>query len=102
MQAFFSRSRRLGEHVSANAVGADGVRSKDLKTAGEQLDRELAMPGFCIMEALVDPHTAMSPAKINAKLAIHVSKSPLRGEPNRMRAAQAVTTHGRSSDMVTA
>jgi pyruvate dehydrogenase (quinone) len=71
----------------ARAVGADGVRIEDPQTAGEQFDRALAMPGPTIIEAVVDPNTAMLPAKIDAKQAIHFSESLLRGEPDRMRIA---------------
>jgi pyruvate dehydrogenase (quinone) len=71
----------------ARAVGADGVRIEDPKTAGEQLDAALAMPGPAVIEAVVDPYTAMLPPKINAKQAIHFSESLLRGEPDRMRIA---------------
>ena len=36
-------------------VGANGVRIDDPKTAGEQFDKALAMPGPVIIEAVVDP-----------------------------------------------
>jgi pyruvate dehydrogenase (quinone)/pyruvate oxidase len=51
------------------------------------LDAALAMPGPAVIEAVVDPYTAMLPPKINAKQAIHFSESLLRGEPDRMRIA---------------
>jgi pyruvate dehydrogenase (quinone)/pyruvate oxidase len=71
----------------AKSVGADGVRIDDPATAGEQFDRALAMPGPVIIEAVVDPFTAMLPAKINAKEAVKFSEALVRGEPNRMKIA---------------
>ena len=71
----------------AKAVGAQGVRVDDPKTASEQFERALAMPGPVIIEAEVDPFTAMLPAKIKAHQAVKFSESLLRGEPNRLRIA---------------
>ena len=71
----------------ARAVGAEGVRIDDPKTCGEQLERALAMPGPVVIEAVVDPFTALLPAKIKADQAIKFSEALLRGEPNRLRIA---------------
>ena len=71
----------------AKAVGAEGVRIDDPKTAGQQFDRALAMPGPVIIEAVVDPLTAMLPAKIKANQAVKFSEALMRGEPNRIRIA---------------
>ena len=71
----------------AKAVGADGVRIDDPKTAGQQLDRALAIQGPVIIEAVVDPLTALLPAKIKANQAIKFSEALLRGEPNRIKIA---------------
>ncbi len=71
----------------AKAVGAQGVRIDNPETAGEQLDRALAMPGPVIIEAVVDQYTAMLPAKIKANQAIKFSEALARGEPNRLRIA---------------
>ncbi len=71
----------------AKAVGAEGVRIDDPKTCGAQLDRALAMPGPVLIEAVVDPFTAMLPAKITASQAEKFSEALMRGEPNRMKIA---------------
>ena len=71
----------------AKAVGAEGVRVDDPNTASEQFERALAMPGPVIIEAEVDPFTAMLPAKIKAHQAVKFSEALVRGEPNRIRIA---------------
>jgi pyruvate dehydrogenase (quinone)/pyruvate oxidase len=71
----------------ANAVGANGVRIDDPKTAGEQFDKALAMPGPVLIEAVVDQYTAMLPPKITPEQALKFSEALLRGEPHRIRIA---------------
>ena len=66
----------------ARAVGADGVRIEDQAHAGAEFDRALAMPGPVVIECEVDQLSAMLPAKINAKQAVHFTEALLRGEPN--------------------
>ena len=69
----------------ARSVGAEGVRIDDPTTAADQFERALAMPGPVIIEAEVDPFTAMLPAKIKPKQAEKFAEALLRGEPNRTR-----------------
>ena len=71
----------------ARAVGADGVRIDDPNTAGQKFDEALAMPGPVIIEAVVDPLTAMLPPKIKAGQALKFSEALARGEPNRVKIA---------------
>jgi len=71
----------------AQAVGAQGVRIDDPKTAGEQFERALALPGPVVIEAVVDQYTAMLPAKIKPEQAAKFSEALIRGEPNRLRIA---------------
>ena len=71
----------------AKAVGATGVRIDDPTTASEQFKQALATPGPVIIEAVVDPYTAMLPAKITVKQAEKFSEALLRGEPHRIRIA---------------
>ncbi len=71
----------------ARALGAEGVRITDPATCGEELTRALSMTGPVIIEAVVDPLTAMLPAKIKADQAVKFSEALLRGEPNRIRIA---------------
>ncbi|HKO19944.1 MAG TPA: thiamine pyrophosphate-dependent enzyme [Acidobacteriaceae bacterium] len=71
----------------AKAMGANAVRVDDAKTAGEQFDKALAMPGPVLIEAVVDQYAAMLPAKIKPEQAMKFSEALLRGEPHRMRIA---------------
>jgi len=71
----------------AKAVGANGVRIDDPRTAGAKLDEALAMPGPVIIEAVVDQFTAMLPAKINADQAMKFSQALAKGQPNRPKIA---------------
>ena len=69
------------------AMGGTGVRVDDPTTASRQFEQALAMPGPVIIEAVVDPYTAMLPAKIKPKQALKFTEALMRGEPNRMRIA---------------
>ena len=71
----------------AKAVGAEGVRIDDPAKAGELLDQALAMPGPVIIEAVVDPLTAMLPPKITPEQAMHFTEALMRGEPKRLKIA---------------
>ena len=71
----------------AKAVGAQGVRIEDPKTAGALLAQALATPGPVIIEAVVDQYTAMLPAKITPGQAVKFTESLMRGEPNRIKIA---------------
>jgi pyruvate dehydrogenase (quinone)/pyruvate oxidase len=71
----------------AKAVGANGVRIDNPKTAGQAFDRALAMPGPVIIEAVVDQYTAMLPAKVRPEQAVKFTEALIKGEPNRMRIA---------------
>ncbi len=71
----------------AKAMGAEGVKIEDPKQANAQLKRAMSLPGPVIIEAVVDPYTAMLPAKITAKQALKFTESLMRGEPNRTRIA---------------
>jgi pyruvate dehydrogenase (quinone)/pyruvate oxidase len=71
----------------AKAVGASGVRVDDPRSAGQQFQKALAMPGPVIIEAVVDQYTAMLPAKIKPEQAVKFSEALIKGEPNRMRIA---------------
>ncbi len=71
----------------AKSCGGSGVRIEDPKTAGQKFDEALAMPGPVVIECVVDPLTAMLPAKITAKQAVKFSEALARGEPNRIKIA---------------
>jgi pyruvate dehydrogenase (quinone) len=71
----------------AKAVGAEGVRIDDPKTASREFERALAFPGPVVIEAVVDQYTAMLPAKIKPEQAVKFSEALIRGEPNRLRIA---------------
>ncbi len=71
----------------AKAVGANGVRIDDPRTAGARFDEALGMPGPVIIEAVVDQFTAMLPPKITTDQAVKFSEALAKGEPNRIRIA---------------
>jgi pyruvate dehydrogenase (quinone)/pyruvate oxidase len=71
----------------ARAVGAEGVRIDTQQQAGDLFERALAMPGPVIIEAVVDPLTAMMPPKITANQALKFSEALAKGEPNRLKIA---------------
>lgn len=71
----------------ARAVGAEGIRIDDQKTAGAKFDEALAIQGPVIIECVVDPLTAMLPPKITAKQALKFTEALAKGEPNRLRIA---------------
>ena len=71
----------------AKAMGGEGIKVDDPKMASKQFEQALAMPGPVIIEAVVDPYTAMLPAKITPKQAVKFSEALMRGEPNRIKIA---------------
>ncbi len=71
----------------AKSMGAEGIKVEDPTKASAQFEEALAMPGPVIIEAVVDPFTAMLPAKIKAHQAIKFTESLMRGEPNRIKIA---------------
>ena len=71
----------------AKAVGATGIRIDDPKKASEQFKQALATPGPVLIEAVVDPYTAMLPAKMKPEQAIKFTEALMRGEPHRLRIA---------------
>src|SRR3569833_844751 len=71
----------------AKAMGANAVRIDDAKTAGDQFDKALAMPGPVLIEAVVDQYAARLPAKIKPEQAVKFSEALVRGEPHRIRIA---------------
>ncbi len=79
----------------ARSMGGEGVRIDSQKDAGALFDRALAMPGPVIIEAVVDPLTAMLPPKITPKQAVKFSEALAKGEPNKVKIALTA-----ASDMV--
>ena len=71
----------------AKAVGANGVRIDDPRTAGAKFDEALAMGGPVLIEAVVDQFTAMLPAKITTDQAVKFSEALAKGEPSRIKIA---------------
>ncbi len=71
----------------ARSMGAEGVRIDSQKDAGALFDRALSMPGPVIIEAVVDPLTAMLPPKITPKQAVKFTEALAKGEPNRIKIA---------------
>lgn len=74
----------------ANACGGTGMAIEDPMDCGRILDRALMTPGPVIVEAIVDPLTPPTPAKITLDQAKKFAESLARGEPNRSKIAWTV------------
>ncbi len=66
----------------AEGCGIRAVSIDDPAKCGEQLRQALAMPGPCLIEAVVDPYEPPLPPKIEAKQALNMAKSLVRGTPH--------------------
>ncbi len=71
----------------AKSCGGTGIRIDDPKTAGQKFDEALAIPGPVVIECVVDPLTAMLPAKITAKQAVKFTEALAKGQPHRIKIA---------------
>jgi pyruvate dehydrogenase (quinone) len=71
----------------AEGCGLRALSIDDPERCGAQLRDALATPGPCLVEAVVDPHEPPMPPKIEAKQALHLAESLLKGTPNRGRIA---------------
>jgi pyruvate dehydrogenase (quinone)/pyruvate oxidase len=76
----------------AEAVGATGIRIDDPKNASQQFKQAFDTPGPVLIEAVVDPNTAMFPAKIKPQQAEKFAEALLRGEPQRIKIAVTAGT----------
>jgi pyruvate dehydrogenase (quinone)/pyruvate oxidase len=71
----------------AEACGISAIRIEDPARCGEQLRGALALPGPCLIEAVVDPYEPPMPPKIEVKQALHMAESLAKGTPNAMKTA---------------
>jgi pyruvate dehydrogenase (quinone)/pyruvate oxidase len=71
----------------AEGCGLGTVRIDDPARCGEQLREALAMPGPCLIEAVVDPYEPPMPPKVEAKQALHMAEALARGTPHAMKTA---------------
>ncbi|MBF0306777.1 MAG: pyruvate oxidase, partial [Alphaproteobacteria bacterium] len=67
----------------ARAMGCAAYTIDDPATCGEILDKALAEPGPCVIEAVVDPNEAPMPPKIAWKQAKHFAEALAKGTPHR-------------------
>ena len=66
----------------AEGFGIAAVRIEDPARCGDQLRDALSTKGPCLIEAVVDPNEPPMPPKIEAKQALHLAESLIRGTPN--------------------
>jgi len=66
----------------AEGFGISAVRIEDPARCGDQLREALSIKGPCLIEAVVDPNEPPMPPKIEAKQALHLAESLIRGTPN--------------------
>jgi pyruvate dehydrogenase (quinone) len=71
----------------AEAVGLRAVTIDDPARCGDQLREALAMPGPCLIEAVVDPYEPPFPPSIEMKQAINMGKALAKGTPHAMKTA---------------
>ena len=71
----------------AEGFGISAVRIEDPARCGDQLREALSIKGPCLIEAVVDPNEPPMPPKIEAKQALHLAESLIRGTPNAGRIA---------------
>lgn len=76
----------------AEACGGKGFTIENPQDCGEILSRALNEPGPVIVEAVVDPLEPPMPGKIKPKQAVKLTKSLLRGQPNREQIALTIAS----------
>ncbi|HVO95589.1 MAG TPA: thiamine pyrophosphate-dependent enzyme [Terriglobales bacterium] len=74
----------------AQACGAVGLTIEDPEQCGLMIDHALVAKGPVVVQAVVDPFTPPTPAKITLEQAKHFAQSLARGEPNRSKIAWTV------------
>jgi pyruvate dehydrogenase (quinone)/pyruvate oxidase len=74
----------------AQACGGIGITVDDPEQCGPVIDQALTAKGPVLVEAVVDPFTPPTPAKITLEQAKHFAQSLARGEPNRSKIAWTV------------
>jgi pyruvate dehydrogenase (quinone)/pyruvate oxidase len=67
----------------ARACGGSGFRIAEAAECGPILDRALATPGPCVIEAVVDPFEPPRPPKITFEQAAHLAEALAKGTPDR-------------------
>jgi pyruvate dehydrogenase (quinone)/pyruvate oxidase len=68
----------------AEGCGISAISIDDPARCADQLREALAMPGPCLIEAVVDPYEPPFPPKIEIKQAINMGKALAKGTPHAM------------------
>ncbi|HET7575667.1 MAG TPA: thiamine pyrophosphate-dependent enzyme [Sphingomicrobium sp.] len=68
----------------AEGCGISAISIDDPARCADQLREALAMPGPCLIEAVVDPYEPPFPPKIEMKQAINMGKALAKGTPHAM------------------
>ena len=71
----------------AQAVGISAITIDDPARCADQLREALAMPGPCLIEAVVDPFEPPFPPSIEMKQALNMGKALAKGTPHAMKTA---------------
>lgn len=74
----------------AEGCGLRAVRIEGPEECGAQLREALVEPGPCLIEAIVDPHEPPMPPKMEAKQALRLSESLIKGTPNAKKIALTI------------
>ena len=76
----------------AEACGGKGFSINNPKNCGELLEKALNTEGPVLIEAVVDPFEPPLPPKATYKQAKHLTKSLIKGEPNREKIAWTIAS----------
>jgi pyruvate dehydrogenase (quinone)/pyruvate oxidase len=76
----------------AEGCGLRSISIADPERCGEQLREALALPGPCLIEAVVDPNEPPMPPKVGVKQALHLAESLAKGTPHRGKIALTIAS----------
>jgi len=77
---------------AAEACGVRGIRIENPKTCAAQLRDVLAVPGPCLVEAVVDPHEPPFPPSFDLTEAANIAQALARGAKHRGKIARTIAT----------
>jgi pyruvate dehydrogenase (quinone)/pyruvate oxidase len=74
----------------ARGCGIGAARIEDPARCADQLREVLAIPGPCLVEAVVDPYEPPMPPKIETDQALHLGEALVRGTPDALKIAKTI------------
>jgi pyruvate dehydrogenase (quinone)/pyruvate oxidase len=74
----------------ARGCGIGAARIEDPARCADQLREVLAIPGPCLVEAVVDPYEPPMPPKVETDQALHLGEALVRGTPDALKIAKTI------------